>query len=216
LRKVFIDLRGGTTEFKNLTVEAPASLTYREIVLENVAVSGEWGFTIADAAVTFSDSDYLFLQPSGSSTLKLVNSHMVEFIPRGFTGTIAFENSTWTNAGEILGGVQYHSSSNNFKMTGSVKISNELRDNLQWKDARVTREFDVIVTDAGGAPVSGAVLKIAGQEYVTDGAGKAKFSIAFDETNYNQPMTLEAWLAGKLIGSQDIDFFAETPIRLHP
>jgi len=214
LRKVFIDLRGDTADFRNLTVEAPASLTYRDIVLENVAVSGEWGFTIADAQVTFSDSDYLFLQPSGSSTLRLINSHMVEFIPRGFTGTIAFENGSWTNAGEILGGVQYHSSSNNFKMTGSVKLGSELRENLQWRGAQVTREFDVILTDAQGTPVSGAVIKINGKEYMTSEAGTAKFSILYDETNYDLPMTLEAWFGDKAMDREGIDFFSETPIRL--
>jgi hypothetical protein len=216
LRKVFIDLRGDTADFTDLTVEAPASLTYRDIVLDNVSVSGEWGFTITNAEASFSDSDYLFLQPSGSSMLRLINSHMVEFIPREFTGTIVFENSTWTNAGEILGGVEYHSGSNNFKMTGSVTFGGNLRENLQWKDAQVTREFDVILTDEQGIPVGGATLRINDMEYETSETGAATFSILYDENNYDQPMTLEAWFGGKMICRQDVDFFTGTPIRLHP
>ncbi len=216
LRKVFIDINGDTADFKNLTVEAPSNLIYRDIILENVTVSGQWGFTVTNANVHFSDSDYLFLQPSGSSILKITNSNLVEFIPRGFTGTIAFENSSWTNAGEIIGGVAYHSNSNNFKLTGSVRFGTTLRENLQWKDAQVTREFDVIFTDAQGIPMSGIVIKVNGKEYKTDEAGATRFSVLYDETNYNQPMTLDAWSRDQLIARQSIDFFTETPIRLHP
>ena len=216
LRKIFIDLRGDTAEFKNLTVEAPANLNYRDIILENVSVSGEWGFTITNAKATFSDSNFLFLQPSGTSTLRLINSHMIEFIPRDFSGTIIFENSSWTTAGEIIGGEKYHSNSNNFKITGSVTFGGNLRENLQWKDAQVTREFDVVLNDAQGIPVSGATLKIDGKEYTTNMEGIAKFSVVYDENNYDQPMSLEAWFEGKIICRQNVDFFTGTPIRLHP
>lgn len=216
LRKIFIDLQGGTADFKNLTVEAPANLTYRDIVLENVSVSGEWGFTINDAKASFSDSDFLFLQPSGTSTLRLINSHMVEFIPRGFTGTVIFENSSWTNAGEIIGGEKYHSDSNNFKITGSVRIGSNLRENLQWKDAQVTREFNVVLTDSQGIAINGATLKINGMEYMTNEAGTASFSILYDETNYDQSIILEAWSEGKRICHKQVDFFTETPIQMKP
>lgn len=216
LRKIFIDLQGGTADFKNLTVEAPANLTYRDIVLENVSVSGEWGFTITDAKASFSDSDFLFLQPSGTSTLTLINSHMVEFIPRGFTGTVIFENSSWTNAGEIIGGEKYHSDSNNFKITGSVRIGSNLRENLQWKDAQVTREFNVVLTDSQGIAINGATLKINGMEYMTNEAGTASFSILYDETNYDQSIILEAWSEGKRICHKQVDFFTETPIQMKP
>jgi hypothetical protein len=91
-----------------------------------------------------------------------------------------------------------------------------LREHLQWKGAQVTREFDVVVTDVHGDPVGGVVIKVSGQAYVTDDAGKTKFNIIFNETNYNQPTTLEAWQSGELIACQGIDFFTETPIRLSP
>ena len=215
LRKVFIDVRNDTAEFKNLKIGEPSSLKYRDIILENIVVEGQWPFTITDAHLTITDSNYLFLQPSGSSTIKLVNSHIVEFIPREFSGTMIFEDGLWTNAGEILGDVDYHSRSNNFTITGSLKISDNLRTNLQWKNAQVTREFDVILTDSQGIPINKGVIKIDGQEYGTDETGKTKFSLVFNEANYNQPVILEAWYSGKLIDHQEIDFFAETPIRLN-
>jgi len=214
LRKVFLDLRNVTTAFQDLRIGIPTNLTYRDIVLTNVVVNGEWPFTITDSNVTITNSNYLFLQPSGSSTVKLINSHMVEFIPRDFFGTMIFENGLWTNAGEIIGGVPYHSMANNFVIKGSLKIEG-VRENLQWKDAQVTREFDVIVTGFHGVPVSGIVIKVDGQDYVTDGDGKTKFNIIFTETNYNQPTILESWRSGKLIFRQGVDFFTETPIQIN-
>jgi hypothetical protein len=216
VRKIFIDLRGDTSEFQNLKIGEPASLKYRDIILENVAASGEWGFTITDANVTFRDSNYLFLQPSGRSNLNLVNSHMVEFIPRQFSGTITFENGEWTNAGEILGDVAYHSTSNNFRMEGSLKLGADLRTNLQWKDAQVTREFEVHLVDSKGNPISEGMIKVGGREYRTDGTGKTKFSIVFDDANYKVPTTLEASYSGTPFARQQIDFFTESPIRLSP
>jgi len=215
LRKVFFDLTNVTTAFQDLRVGVSTSLTYRDIVLTNVIVKGEWPFTITDSNVTITNSNYLFLQPRGSSIVKLINSHMVEFIPRDFFGTMIFENGLWTNAGEILGEVPYHSMANDFVIKGSLKIEG-VREHLQWKNAKVTREFDVVVTDFHGVPIRGVVIKVIGQEYVTDDTGKTKFNITFTDTNYNQPTALEAWRSGELIVRQGIDFFTETPITLGP
>lgn len=215
LRKVFLDLRNETADFQDLRVGVPASLAYRDIVLTNIVVNGEWPFTITDSDLTITNSDYLFLQPSGSSQVRLINSHVVEFIPRNFFGTMIFENGLWTTAGEIIGGVPHHSMANDFVMEGSLRMEG-LRENLQWKDAQVTREFDVVVTDVHGVPMGGVVIRVNGQDYVTDNTGKTKFNIVFDETNYNQPTALEAWHSGNLIARQWIDFFTETPIRPSP
>jgi hypothetical protein len=214
LRKVFLDVRGDTATFQNLKIGFPSSLTYRDIILKDVIVQGEWPFTIEDADVTLVNSNYLFLQPQGSSTVRLINSHIVEFIPRDFTGTISFENGEWTTAGEILGEVDYHSGNNHFNIQGSLKIGDELRKNLQWKDAEVDREFEVILTDQQGTPIKDGTIKVAGKEYKTDPKGRAVFSLRFDERNYNQLTTVEAWRSGELITQQDIDFFSETPLRL--
>jgi len=93
-------------------------------------------------------------------------------------------------------------------------LCNNVRTNLQWKNARVTREFEVILTDSYENPINIGIIKINGQEYVTDETGKTQFSLVFDEANYNKPIILEAWYSGTLIDSQEIDFFTETPLRL--
>ena len=215
LRKVFFHLENETAAFQDLRVGVPASLTYRDIVLTDVVVKGQWPFTMMDSDLTVTNSDYLFLQPSGSSKVRLVNSHMVEFIPRDFFGTMIFENGLWTTAGEIIGGVPYHSMENDFVIKGSLRMDG-LRENLQWHDARVTREFDAVVTDRNGDPVGGAVIQVGGQDYLTDDTGHTKFNIIFVETNYDQPTNLEVWHAGELITRRGIDFFTETPVRLGP
>jgi hypothetical protein len=213
LRKVFLEIRNETAAFQDLRAGVPSSLTYRDIVLTDVVVKGQWPFVIEDSDLTITNSDYLFLQPTGVSTARLIDSHIVEFIPRNSFGTMIFENGLWTQAGEIIGGVSYHSMENDFVIKGSLRMEG-LRENLQWKDARVTREFDAFVSDVHGDPVDGAVIRSRGQDYVTDGNGYAKFSMVFDETNYDQPTDLEVWQAGELITRQGIGFFTETPIRL--
>jgi hypothetical protein len=216
LRKVFLDLRNETkAQFQDLRVGIPSSLSYRDITLTNVVVKGEWPFSMIDSDVTITNSNYLFLQPSGQSTVRLVDSHMVEFIPRNFTGTMIFENGLWTNAGEIIGETPYHSMLNDFVIQGSLRIEG-VRENLQWNNAQVTREFEVIVKDADGNPIEGAVVIVGAQFYLTDAEGKTKFDILFDESNYDQPISVIARQSGKMVASQAIDFFAETPVRLHP
>lgn len=216
LRKVFIDLQNENVKFENLRMDTPSSLRYRETELNNTIVKGQWPFTINDSEVTITNSEYLFLQPSGHSYLHLVNSHMVEFIPRDFFGTIVFENFVWTTAGEIMGGLPFHSTANDFVIKGSLRISQELRHNLQWKQARVTREYEILVIDKNNGPVKGAVIKIGGETFTVDNAGAAKFNLVFDENNYDEPQVLKAFdeEITYLIAQADIDFFTETPVVL--
>lgn len=212
LRKVFIDLINEDVEFENLKVGIPSSLNYRDIKLTDVIIMGQWPFTIMDSNVIIKNSNYLFLQPSGQSTVTLINSHMSEFIPRDFFGTMIFENGLWMAAGEIIGGVPYHSMENNFTIKGSLKIDERVRENLRWKDARVTREYDVIIKDKNGNPIEGALIKINGKTFVSDNAGQAKLNLIFNEFNYIEPKKLEVWKGKNLIAQKGIDFFTETPI----
>ncbi len=211
LRKVFIDLINEDVSFKNLKIGVPSSLKYRDIELTDVTVMGQWPFTITDSNVTISNSDYLFLQPSGQSTVSLIDSHMCEFIPRNFFGVMDFENSLWTTAGEILGNISHHSMSNDFTIKGSLEIEG-VRENLQWKDAQVIREYEVIVKDENDNPIKGAVVKIDGKTFVTDNSGNTKFSLILNESNYIEPKDLEIFEGESLIGQREIDFFTETPI----
>jgi len=213
LRKVFIDLiNEKDVRFENLKIGIPSSLKYRDIELKDITMMGQWPFHIIDSNVTIKNSDYLFLQPSGQSTITLIDSHMCEFIPRDFFGTMIFENGLWTIAGEIIGGVPYHSMENDFTIKGSLRIDEKVRISLQWKDAQVTREYDVIVNDENGNPIQGALIKINDETITTDTAGKAKFSLILNEFNYNKPHILEIYQEDELIAQEEIDFFTNTPI----
>jgi len=213
LRKIFMDLINEDVVFNNLKIGIPSSLNYRDIILKDVVIMGQWPFTITDSNVTIENSDYLFLQPSGQSTVNLINSHMCEFIPRNFFGTMVFENGLWTTAGEIIGGLPYHSMKNDFTMKGSLKIKG-VRENLRWEDAQVTREYDVIIKDKNGELMKGAFIKIDGKTFVSDNTGQVKFNLVFDEFNYIELKNLEVWQGENLIAHKQIDFFTETPVLL--
>lgn len=214
MRKVFFDVSNETAEFDNLRINEPTSLRYKDIVLENVTMTGQWPITVRDSDVTIRNSNYLFLQPSGTSNLTLIDSHVVEFIPREFYGSITFENGTWTNAGEIIGGEDYHSAGNDFTIAGSLTIGPEVRQNLQWKDARVTREYTAVVTDQNGNPLPDLTVTIEGQSYMTDESGTVVFSLIFDKTNYNQPMQITLSKQNQVLFQNEIDFFTATPIQI--
>jgi len=139
---------------------------------------------------------------------------MCEFIPRDFFGTMIFENVLWTIAGEIIGGVPYHSMENDFTIKGSLKIDWEVRENLQWKDAQVTREYDIIIKDKNDNMIEGALVKINGKTFVSDNAGKVQFSLILNEFNYNKAKKLEVFEGNNLVAQKEIDFFTETPIMI--
>jgi len=122
-----------------------------------------------------------------------------------------FENGLWTIAGEIIGGVPYHSMGNDFTIKGSLKIEG-VRENLRWEDAQITREYDVIIKDENGELINGALIKIDGKTFVSDNTGQVKFSLVFDEFNYIELKNLEVWKGENLIAQKEIDFFTETPV----
>jgi len=124
-----------------------------------------------------------------------------------------FQDARWTEAGEIIGGVPYHSGANRFTIRGTITIEG-VRENLQWREAQVVREFPVEVVAGRGSPVAGALVKVAGQALRTDVAGRATFTLTFDEANYDRPVRLEVWRGGVLTAVREIDFFTSTPIRV--
>ena len=101
--------------------------------------------------------------------------------------------------------------SNDFTIRGSLRIAEGVRENLQWQDAFVTREY-VCIVQRGDEPVEGAVVRIMDEALTTNEHGAATFSIRFDETNYNEPQRLEVLVAGELYNWTKVDFFTESPI----
>jgi hypothetical protein len=214
LRKVFIDVLNEKMNLDSLKLGVPSDLSYQDIELENITVKGQWGISLTDSEMTIRNSEYLFIQISGQSELTMIDSHMVEFIPRDFYGTIMFENCTWTNAGEIIGGEPYHSMGNNFTIRGSLKISPELRQHLQWRHAQVQRVYKVFVLDGNGQPVKDISIVVDGESFVTDDDGRAELTLGFNEENYDEPIMITIYKEGKTVAKCEVDFFTETPIRI--
>lgn len=211
-RKIFMEIIDDSATFENLKMDTSSDLEYNSIVLTDIVMKGQWPFWVENSNLTLINSEYLFLQPTGNSTIYLKNSHIVEFIPRDFFGEIIFEKGVWTNAGEIIGGELYHSEANDFLIRGSLQMSDELRVHLQFKNATVTREYTVLLKDDTGYPIQGALIKINGKEFETDETGQVIFELIFNEYTYNQPHELDVIVNNTVLYQQDIDFFTETPI----
>jgi len=211
-RKIFMEIIDDSATFENLKMDTPSNLEYNSITLTDIAMKGQWPFWVENSNLTLINSEYLFLQPTGNSTIYLKDSHLVEFIPRDFFGEVIFENGLWTNAGEIIGGVPYHSEANDFLIRGSLHISDEVKDHLQFKNATVTREYTVLLKDDTDHPIQGALIKINGKEFETDETGQVLFELIFNESTYNQPQELDVIVDSIILYQEDIDFFTETPI----
>lgn len=200
LRKVVINLSDEKAEFSNFSLNKPTNFVYRNINLENIKVSGQWGVSLRGSSdVVVKDSDAFWVFIYDDSKLKLINTHMNEFDPRNFHGEIIFENSRWDTAVEIL-------EDNDFTMKGSLEIGQ--LGGFSWETSKVTRIYDVI-----GKPETELTLT-KGNEIIWSGMtnkeGKASFALEFDDATFN-----DLWiLKDNLKHSQEITFFSKTPIDM--
>jgi hypothetical protein len=209
LRKVFINIVNGNVTFENLKIGKPSSLSYNDIQLNNITMTGQWPFEVQNSTLTLRNSDYLFLQPGGEAVLNIENSHICELIPRDFSGSINFKDGSWTIAGEFIGGAAYHSNFNDFLITGSLSIGDMLKNSLQWKKAKVTREFDIIINDHGSDLFS---FQVDGKQYYKNAEGKYILPFEFDETNYLVGKPFSLLKNGQVVKQDSINFFIRTPI----
>ncbi|MFA4872025.1 MAG: hypothetical protein WC610_03145 [Patescibacteria group bacterium] len=200
LRKVVINLFDEKAEFSNFALGKPTNFNYRDILLENVIVKGQWGiFPHGSSDVTIRDSEAFWTFIYDDSKLKLINTHMNEFDPRNFRGEMVFENVIWDTAAEII-------ENNDFTIKGSLEIGNI--GGFSWENSKVTRIYDVI-----GKPETKLTLtkdnEIVWSE-IMDKEGRASFSLKFDDTTFN-----DSWiLKDNLDHTQEVTFFSKTPIDM--
>ena len=200
LRKVVINLFDEKAEFSNFYLKKPSNFDYRDIHLENVKVMGQWGiFLHGSSDVTVRDSDAFWTFIYDDSKLSLINTHMDEFDPRNFRGEMAFENTIWDTAAEII-------ENNNFVIRGGLEI--RPIGGFSWQDSKVTRIYDVIGK-------SGTELTLTKENKIIwsgvfDNKGKASFSLKFDDATFN-----DVWILKDNSGhTQEITFFAKTPVDI--
>lgn len=195
-------------EFKDLKLNTPFNLDFRNIHLGNVTIENQWGFFGVDSNIRIIDSKEVWLFQFGSGIWELIRSVMNEFDPRGFKGTLIFDNSEWTNAGEIFEDTE-------MKIIGSLKITGGLDEHLVVSDSKVTREFPILVTNKKGEKIRKFSLSVLNDTQVlTEVKGKngsATVSLMFDEKSYKEKFQLivSKGLRKKKI---EISLFSDTPI----
>ncbi|MBI4015252.1 MAG: hypothetical protein HY362_00845 [Candidatus Aenigmarchaeota archaeon] len=131
---VFQEIKNKTTQFEGLKSETYTNLDFGSVHIENVNVYNEWGLFLRNSNVTIKDSDGIWLFPFENSKVNFVNSTMVEFDPRGFTGELNFEGGKWLYAGEII-------ENNDFTISGTYEVDQGVRDSLVWDGSSKVKRF---------------------------------------------------------------------------
>lgn len=203
VRRIVIVLDDENAEFCNLHLGRPSNFKYRNIELENVTVSGQWGIHLMHGSsdVVVRDSDGLFIILSNNSNLTLINTRINEFNINNFHGEIIFENSTMIYPPMIIG-------NNDFVIKGDVIINPNLTAGTTWKNSSVTKFYYVL-----GEKETELTLEKDGNivwSGKTDQNGEAEFSIKLNDNTFDDKWVLK----DNLENSIEIGFFSETPIKL--
>lgn len=207
---VFQEFKNETVEFKDLKLNTSINFDFRDIHLSNVTIQNQWGFFGTDSNIKILDSKEVWLFQFETGIWELIRTVMNEFDPRQFKGTLVFEDSEWTNAGEIF-------EDTDMKIKGTLKITGGLEEHLQFSDSKVTREFPVEVLTKRGKKVkkfNASVLD--GDEVLAEVKGLngiSNVSLIFDDENYKKKFILKLSAKGKS-KSLPIGFFNDTPIMV--
>lgn len=210
---VFQQFEGVTATFANLNLDKPTTLNYRDIHISDTTIANEWGFFGRNSNLTIRDSQGVWLWPMGSGNWRLSNGMMIEYDPRGFTGTLTFADAIWRNAGEIF-------ADSNHTIEGTVRFQESLDKHLVVSDSTVTRRIPVRVLDTSGRVLKGVTIQLVRDGRAirarTDASGTATFTVAFDERNLRQPFTVSVIGKTRTIknSSRSVSFFTDTPIVL--
>jgi hypothetical protein len=208
--KLNLGIAAGSDEFRvsGLRIAEPADFSYRNIDLENVTVTQQWGFFIfGDRRAVFEDSEGVWLFPFDEVDAVLRRTVMSEFDPRDYTGTVTFEDAEWESAAcEII-------DNNDFTVRGSVDTTVHLR-GCSWSESVMHRIYDVVLFDGSGSPVPNAALTATRdgetKTATTDDGGAAVFTFAFDDEDRLSPWTI----TGPGEAEASVDAFGSSPIEL--
>jgi hypothetical protein len=210
---VFSQFEGVTATFANLNLDKPTTLDYRDIHISDTTIANEWGFFGRNSNLTIQNSQGVWLWPMGSGNWKLANGMMIEYDPRGFTGTLTFADAIWRNAGEIF-------ENSNHTIGGTVRFQESLDKHLVLSDSTVTRQIPIRVRDARGRVLKGVPVQLVRDgrslRASTDASGTATFTLTFDERSLRQPFTISVTGKTRIMkgSSRSVTFFTDTPIAL--
>lgn len=206
---VFQQFKNETLSFKDLKLDTPQNFDFRDIHLINTSISNEWGLFGQDSNITVENGQGVWLWPMGTGNWVFKKSMMIEFDPRGFTGTLAFDNSEWANAGEIFEGTA-------MKIKGTLFTSQSLSDHLVLSNSAITREFPFTVTKKGKAVASFSADILSQGVSVADvrGAkGAGAISLLFTPDNYKNQFVLAVKI-GTVLKTVNLNLFSTTPLKI--
>jgi len=142
----------------------------------------------------------------GNPTIFISNSTLGTLEVRDFYGKVFCDEVTIRNIHEIVTSQCY--------IYGNVTFLSHVD---HWENSNVTRNFNVIVIDEKGYPLTDTELKLFNQDNaiiwsgLSNGHGKANFNLTFTDSNYTDTLRLEA-VKGNLSGTKNVMFLSYTPI----
>lgn len=206
---VFQQFKNETLAFKDLQLDVPQRFDFRDVHLDNTSISNEWGFFGENSNITVENGRGIWLWPMGTGNWNFKKSMMIEFDPRGFTGTLNFDNSEWANAGEVFEGTA-------MKITGTFITTQRLNEHLALSNSTIKREFPFTVNKKG-KPVASFSADVLNQGKslvrVRGSKGLATVSLLFTPENYKKQYSLEVKI-GVVTKKVAIDLFATTPLKI--
>ncbi len=206
---VFQQFKNETLSFKDLKLDTPQNFDFRDIHLVNTSISNEWGLFGQDSNITVENGHGVWLWPMGTGKWLFKNSMMIEFDPRGFIGTLTFDNSEWANAGEVFEGTA-------MKIAGTLLTSQSLNDHLVLSNSTITREFPFTVTKKGKAVTSFSadiLSQGASVAHARGAKGAGAISLLFTSDNYKNQYVLAVKI-GTIVKTAILNLFSTTPLKI--
>lgn len=177
LNRFSVRFKNKDAMLEGLRIRQPYSGAWYGVELDSIVVQGEWNFLLDGAPFTIRDSEGVGINASGSEDIEAIRSEIVNFVARGFTGLLAFEDSA------LVGPFWVHDESD-FAVIGSARI--EELDPRFDNTSRMVRDLSVVLRKGSDAAVGieGYIeyrnVILSKQKSNTEGV--LVFPIVFDET----------------------------------
>jgi len=172
----------------NLVTREPMNFDLNNIHMINTEVQTQWGVFMEGGPANIIDSEGLFIfMTGGDADIHVFNSEVGEIDPRNYSGTLIFENSTWSGGYEIW-------DSSKIKIQGSVRMMPTVP--IFDQSSTMTRTYDVVLLDdLDESPFDNVNLSLSKNDTViwngkTDTDGKATFDITFNYDNFEDEWRL--------------------------
>jgi hypothetical protein len=138
---------------EGLKIQEPIDFVLNDIQIFNTEVQTQWGIFMEGGPATLTDCEGLFIfMFGGQAPIKVINSEVYEIDPRGYTGTLIFENSVFGGGYEVF-------DSSHLYMEGTMRARNPLA--FLDNSSEITRAHQIqLLFDNDGMPFPPFPLRI--------------------------------------------------------